>query len=88
MDISGIGDQIVYEPIRTSHATDPPSSEKPLTGSDLRRLATQCVKFPGYLFFIDVIGHRDDPAVAQAVADLREICSMVKWLGSYPNIEH
>ena len=40
-----------------------------------------------YLFFIDVMGHRDDPEVSHAVAELGEICSMVKWLGSYPNIE-
>lgn len=39
-----------------------------------------------YLFFIDVIGHQNDAEVTSAVTELREICSMVKWLGSYPNI--
>ncbi len=38
-----------------------------------------------YFFFVDVIGHRDDPEVVEAVTELKENCSMVKWLGSYPN---
>ncbi len=38
-----------------------------------------------YLFFADVIGHWDDEVVQAAVADLKNACRLVKWLGSYPN---
>lgn len=37
-----------------------------------------------YVFFTDVEGHRTDPAVSRAIARLRENCSTVKVLGSYP----
>jgi chorismate mutase / prephenate dehydratase len=37
-----------------------------------------------YYFFIDVTGHYEDPAMKEAVADLRKFCPLVKWLGSYP----
>lgn len=40
---------------------------------------------PGrYLFFIDMLGHIDDPQVAAACGELRQICSHYEWLGSYP----
>lgn len=39
-----------------------------------------------YVFFIDFIGHWDDPKVKQAIAQVKESCVMVKWLGSYPNV--
>jgi len=39
-----------------------------------------------YSFFVDVIGHRDEPSVAEAVDDLGTFCPFVKWLGSYPNV--
>lgn len=38
-----------------------------------------------YYFFIDVIGHFDDPPVRESVAELEAHCAMIKWLGSYPN---
>lgn len=38
-----------------------------------------------YLFFIDFIGHYEDATVQEALAELEEHCSFVKWLGSYPN---
>lgn len=38
-----------------------------------------------YLFFIDLIGHYEDPAIRDAVAELEAHCPFVKWLGSYPN---
>jgi len=38
-----------------------------------------------YVFFIDFIGHWDDPRVKETIAEVRESCVMVKWLGSYPN---
>ena len=37
-----------------------------------------------YYFFLDVTGHYNDPLMAAAVAELRKICPLVKWLGSYP----
>ena len=39
-----------------------------------------------YLFFIDVSGHYDDPAMQEAVAELRAFCPLIKWLGSYPSV--
>lgn len=38
-----------------------------------------------YYFFIDVLGNKQDPLMAEAVDDLEDSCSMVKWLGSYPD---
>lgn len=37
-----------------------------------------------YLFFIDVTGHYEDPAMKEAIAELKKFCPLVKWLGSYP----
>jgi chorismate mutase / prephenate dehydratase len=39
-----------------------------------------------YYFFIDVTGHYDDPAMKEALADLKKFCPLVKWLGSYPAV--
>jgi prephenate dehydratase len=36
-----------------------------------------------YLFYVDFIGHRDDPTVENALRHLREFATMVKVLGSY-----
>lgn len=41
-----------------------------------------------YLFFIDFVGHHQDPPVQEALAELENHCSFVKWLGSYPNLPH
>lgn len=41
-----------------------------------------------YLFFIDFIGHYEEPLVQEALAELELHCSFVKWLGSYPNQPH
>ncbi|MGJ3242069.1 MAG: prephenate dehydratase [Opitutales bacterium] len=38
-----------------------------------------------YYFFVDLIGHYDDPDVKAAMAELEQRCPFVKWLGSYPN---
>jgi chorismate mutase/prephenate dehydratase len=40
-----------------------------------------------YLFFIDCLGHRDDPAVSQALQALSGISSVLQVLGSYPRSE-
>lgn len=37
-----------------------------------------------YLFFVDVEGHRDDPPLAAALAELRARAPFLKLLGSYP----
>ena len=37
-----------------------------------------------YVFFVDIEGHRDDPPVARALADLERAAGMYKILGSYP----
>ena len=37
-----------------------------------------------YLFFVDLVGHRDDPPVAAALAELSQIAPFLKLLGSYP----
>jgi prephenate dehydratase len=37
-----------------------------------------------YLFFVDVVGHRDDSDMREALDELRENTRMVKVLGSYP----
>ena len=37
-----------------------------------------------YLFFVDVVGHRDDPAVAAALTELAIRAPFLKLLGSYP----
>jgi chorismate mutase / prephenate dehydratase len=37
-----------------------------------------------YVFFTDVEGHRDEPALAKAIEELRCVSAMVRVLGSYP----
>jgi len=37
-----------------------------------------------YYFFIDVQGHPEEPRVAAALAELREVCAFFKLLGTYP----
>lgn len=37
-----------------------------------------------YYFYIDLIGHRTDPSVAKALAELRSEVAFFKLLGSYP----
>jgi chorismate mutase/prephenate dehydratase len=37
-----------------------------------------------YVFFVDIEGHRDDPAVATALAELGRRAAYLKVLGSYP----
>lgn len=39
----------------------------------------------GYLFFVDFLGHADDPGIRRAIAGLSEHCEFVKRLGSYPH---
>jgi len=37
-----------------------------------------------YLFYVDLVGHESDPAVAAALAELAKKAPMIKILGSYP----
>jgi chorismate mutase/prephenate dehydratase len=37
-----------------------------------------------YYFYIDLQGHPDEPAVAQALRELRAVCAYFKVLGTYP----
>ncbi len=39
-----------------------------------------------YYFFIDVTGHYEHDNMKAALAELRQFCPMVKWLGSYPAV--
>jgi chorismate mutase/prephenate dehydratase len=39
-----------------------------------------------YVFLVDLLGHREDEKVAHAIERLREICPLVKPLGSYPRV--
>jgi chorismate mutase/prephenate dehydratase len=36
-----------------------------------------------YLFFLDLRGHRDQPVVKRAMAELEKNCVFLKVLGSY-----
>lgn len=38
-----------------------------------------------YYFYVDIIGHREDPQVVEALGELERMCPVLKWLGSYPN---
>nr|MBF0221881.1 prephenate dehydratase [Desulfobulbaceae bacterium] len=40
-----------------------------------------------YIFFIDVLGHVDDPVIKKANDQLRESCASFECLGSYPQTE-
>lgn len=40
-----------------------------------------------YLFYVDVDGHRKDPALVETLAALEEITTLVKVLGSYPKMK-
>jgi chorismate mutase/prephenate dehydratase len=37
-----------------------------------------------YLFYVDLVGHETDPAVAAALGELTQKAPMIKILGSYP----
>ena len=38
----------------------------------------------GYIFYVDVAGHRSDPALNAAIEELKSLCSECKVFGSYP----
>lgn len=41
-----------------------------------------------YLFFLDMIGHIEDPVIEEAANILRRTCAYLEWLGSYPKAEN
>ena len=41
-----------------------------------------------YLFFLDMVGHMEDPVIQEASSLLHQTCSYYEWLGSYPVAEH
>lgn len=56
------------------------------SGINLTRIESRPVKNePGkYLFFMDMMGHMDDPLLNTACNKLKTNCSYFEWLGSYP----
>lgn len=55
-------------------------------GVNLSKIESRPVKGEAgkYLFFIDMLGHIDDPIIKKATDKLRESCASFEWLGSYP----
>ena len=41
-----------------------------------------------YYFYVDLQGHPEDPPVASAMKELREVCDFFKVLGTYPLDSH
>ena len=41
-----------------------------------------------YLFFMDMIGHIEEPAIKEGCSILQQICAHYDWLGSYPAAEN
>lgn len=39
-----------------------------------------------YVFYLDLEGHRDEPAIQEALRDLEERCAFLKVLGAYPKV--
>jgi chorismate mutase/prephenate dehydratase len=37
-----------------------------------------------YVFFVDLLGHPDEPAVGEALEEMHAACTMVKVLGAWP----
>jgi chorismate mutase/prephenate dehydratase len=37
-----------------------------------------------YLFFMDLIGHIENPTILEGCEAVRQVCSYYEWLGSYP----
>ena len=40
-----------------------------------------------YYFFLDLVGHKNNPKVRKAIAELESKCTFLKVLGSYPTGE-
>jgi len=61
---------------------------KPLAekGINLTKIQSRPVKDEPwrYLFYVDIAGHIEDPVVKEGVEAIREGCTFLTWLGSYP----
>ena len=57
-------------------------------GINLTKIESRPVKGEAgkYMFFIDILGHIDDPVINEAMSRLRESCASFEWLGSYPQM--
>ena len=57
-------------------------------GINLTKIESRPVKGEAgkYMFFIDIIGHIEDPVIDKTCARLRETCASFEWLGSYPRM--
>jgi chorismate mutase/prephenate dehydratase len=55
-------------------------------GVSMKRFESRPARQGGweYYFYIDLIGHQDDPPVAAALAEIRDHAAFFKVLGSYP----
>jgi chorismate mutase/prephenate dehydratase len=40
-----------------------------------------------YLFFMDMLGHMEDPVIREGCSILKQICPYYEWLGSYPRAD-
>ncbi len=76
---------IMSAPNRTGslHALLVPLAE---AGVSMTRLESRPARHTlwDYVFFVDIDGHRDEPKVAQALAELQQRAAYLKVLGSYP----
>ena len=56
-------------------------------GVSMKRFESRPARQGGweYYFYIDLIGHQDDPVVAPALAELKAQSAFYKSLGSYPS---
>jgi len=41
-----------------------------------------------YLFFMDMLGHMEDPVIQEGCSILKQICPYYEWLGSYPRADN
>jgi len=41
-----------------------------------------------YVFFIDILGHAEDPTLKRALDEMQQLASLLKILGSYPRAAH
>lgn len=60
-----------------------PIAEAGLTLTRIESRPSRCVTWD-YVFFLDLVGHRDEPLVAACLEELRQTAELVKILGSYP----
>ncbi len=60
-----------------------PLAEQGVSMTRIESRPSHCVNWE-YVFFLDILGHRDEPAVRQALDGLQAEAELFKVLGSYP----